>query len=41
MIAYCLSSSSGLMTGNIIDIDQSVQGAGDPPLPEVDDTIWP
>jgi len=41
MIAYCLSSSSGLMTGNIIDIDQSVQGAGDPPLPEVDDTILP
>lgn len=41
MIAYCLSDSSGLMTGNIIDIDQSVQGVGDPPLPEVDDTIWP
>jgi len=41
MIAYCLSSSSGLMTGNIIDIDQSVQGAGDPPLPEIDDTILP
>lgn len=41
MIAYCLSSSSGLMTGNIIDIDQSVQGAGDPPLPEIDDTISP
>lgn len=40
-IAYCLSSSSGLMTGNIIDIDQSVQGAGDPPLPSGDDTVWP
>lgn len=41
MIAYCLSSSSGLMTGNIIDIDQSVQGAGDPPAPETEDTISP
>jgi NAD(P)-dependent dehydrogenase (short-subunit alcohol dehydrogenase family) len=40
-IAYCLSPDSGLMTGNIIDIDQSVQGAGDPPLPGADDTIWP
>lgn len=40
-IAYCLSSSSGLMTGNVIDIDQSVQGAGDPPLPGTDDTISP
>lgn len=39
-IAYCLSSSSGLMTGNILDIDQSVQGAGDPPLPSAEDTIW-
>ena len=41
MIAYCLSSSSGLMTGNVIDIDQSVQGAGDPPQPTTDDAIWP
>lgn len=41
MIAYCLSPASGLMTGNTIDIDQSVQGAGDPPLPGADDTIWP
>lgn len=40
-IAYCLSPASGLMTGNIIDIDQSVQGAGDPPLPGADDTIQP
>ncbi len=40
-IAYCLSPASGLMTGNIIDIDQSVQGAGDPPLPGPDDTIHP
>jgi NAD(P)-dependent dehydrogenase (short-subunit alcohol dehydrogenase family) len=40
-IAYCLSPSSGLMTGNTIDIDQSVQGAGDPPMPGVDDLIRP
>ncbi len=40
-IAYCLSPASGLMTGNIIDIDQSVQGAGDPPGPGPDDTINP
>ena len=40
-IAYCLSPVSGLMTGNIIDIDQSVQGAGDPPLPGAGDTIQP
>ena len=41
MIAYCLSSNSGLMTGNVIDIDQSVQGAGDPPQPSSDEVIWP
>jgi NAD(P)-dependent dehydrogenase (short-subunit alcohol dehydrogenase family) len=40
-IAFCLSPASGLMTGNLIDIDQSVQGAGDPPLPSPHDTIWP
>lgn len=40
-IAYCLSPASGLMTGNVIDIDQSVQGAGDPPLPSRDDTANP
>lgn len=40
-VAYCLSDDAGLMTGNCIDIDQSVQGAGDPPLPGVDDTVHP
>jgi NAD(P)-dependent dehydrogenase (short-subunit alcohol dehydrogenase family) len=40
-IAYCLSPDAGLLTGNCIDLDQSVQGAGDPPLPGVDDTIHP
>lgn len=41
VIAYCLSPSSGLMTGNVIDVDQSVQGAGDPPLPGEGDTVSP
>lgn len=40
-IVYCLSSASGLMTGNCIDVDQSVQGAGDPPLPSAEDTVHP
>jgi NAD(P)-dependent dehydrogenase (short-subunit alcohol dehydrogenase family) len=41
VIALCLSGDSGLMTGNCIDVDQSVQGAGDPPLPSAEDTIHP
>ena len=40
-IAFCLSPGSGLMTGNVIDVDQSVQGAGDPPLPGEEDTVRP
>ncbi len=40
-IAFCLSDESGLMTGACIDIDQSVQGAGDPPIPSVEDTPQP
>jgi NAD(P)-dependent dehydrogenase (short-subunit alcohol dehydrogenase family) len=40
-IAFCLSDESGLLTGNCIDIDQSVQGAGDPPIPSVEDTPQP
>ena len=40
-IAFCLSPDSGLMTGNLIDVDQSVQGAGDPPIPSTDDTVSP
>jgi NAD(P)-dependent dehydrogenase (short-subunit alcohol dehydrogenase family) len=40
-IAFCLSPDSGLMTGNVIDVDQSVQGAGDPPVPSPDDTVSP
>jgi NAD(P)-dependent dehydrogenase (short-subunit alcohol dehydrogenase family) len=38
-IAFCLSDDSGLMTGNCIDMDQSVQGAGDPPIPGPDDVV--
>jgi NAD(P)-dependent dehydrogenase (short-subunit alcohol dehydrogenase family) len=41
LIAYCLSDESGLMTGNLIDVDQSVHGAGDPPIPSESDTVWP
>jgi NAD(P)-dependent dehydrogenase (short-subunit alcohol dehydrogenase family) len=32
-IAFCLSPDSGMLTGNVIDMDQSVQGAGNPPIP--------
>jgi NAD(P)-dependent dehydrogenase (short-subunit alcohol dehydrogenase family) len=41
LIAFCLSDRSGLLTGNLIDVDQTVQGAGDPPMPGVDDTVSP
>lgn len=37
-VVFCLSDDSGLMTGNCIDIDQSVQGAGDPPIPSAEET---
>ncbi len=40
-IAFCLSPDSGLLTGNLIDVDQSVQGAGDPPIPGPGDRIDP
>jgi NAD(P)-dependent dehydrogenase (short-subunit alcohol dehydrogenase family) len=41
VIALCLSEDSGLMTGNCIDMDQSIQGAGDPPMPSAQDTVSP
>lgn len=41
MIAFCLSDDSGLLTGNVIDVDQTVRGAGDPPMPTEADTIAP
>jgi NAD(P)-dependent dehydrogenase (short-subunit alcohol dehydrogenase family) len=41
LIVFCLSHESGVLTGNLIDVDQSVQGAGEPPVPAEADTIWP
>jgi NAD(P)-dependent dehydrogenase (short-subunit alcohol dehydrogenase family) len=41
MIAFCLADDSGLLTGNVIDVDQSVRGAGDPSMPGEADTVWP
>lgn len=32
-MAFVLSDEAGLMSGTIIDLDQSVQGAGEPPIP--------
>ncbi len=40
-IAFCMSADSGLLTGNIIDMDQSVQGAGNPPIPTASDAPAP
>ncbi len=37
-LAFVLSDDSGLMSGAIIDLDQSVQGAGDPPMPPPEPT---
>jgi NAD(P)-dependent dehydrogenase (short-subunit alcohol dehydrogenase family) len=37
-IAFLLSDESGMMTGTVIDYDQSVQGAGDPPKPTAAET---
>jgi NAD(P)-dependent dehydrogenase (short-subunit alcohol dehydrogenase family) len=41
VIAFCLSPDSGMLTGNCIDVDQSVRGAGSPPLPDDADTVTP
>jgi NAD(P)-dependent dehydrogenase (short-subunit alcohol dehydrogenase family) len=40
-IAFCLSDESGVLTGNVINVDQSVHGAGDPPIPTEADLIHP
>jgi len=37
-IAFLLSDESGMMTGTVIDYDQSVQGAGDAPKPTMQET---
>ena len=34
VVSFCLSDESGMMTGNLIDVDQTVRGAGDLPFPE-------
>ena len=34
-VAFLLSAESMPMTGALVDFDQSVQGAGDPPRPTV------
>ena len=41
VIAFCLSEESGMMTGNCIDIDRGVCGAGDVRVPSAADAIWP
>ncbi len=41
VIAFCLSEESGMMTGNCIDIDRAVLGAGDVTVPTAADAIWP
>ncbi|MFK8022460.1 MAG: SDR family oxidoreductase [Ilumatobacter sp.] len=38
LIAFCLSDASGLLTGNVIDVDQTVLGAGGPPRPTAEET---
>jgi NAD(P)-dependent dehydrogenase (short-subunit alcohol dehydrogenase family) len=38
LIVFLLSERSGMMTGNIVDYDQSVQGAGDAPKPTLQET---
>ncbi|MFM8651735.1 MAG: short-chain dehydrogenase, partial [Acidimicrobiaceae bacterium] len=39
-IMFLLSDESGLMTGAVIDFDQSVVGAGLPSKPKVGE-VWP
>jgi NAD(P)-dependent dehydrogenase (short-subunit alcohol dehydrogenase family) len=38
VIVFMLSDDSGMMTGTIVDYDQSVQGAGDAPKPSFEET---
>jgi NAD(P)-dependent dehydrogenase (short-subunit alcohol dehydrogenase family) len=41
LIAFCLGDESGMLTGNVIDFDQSVHGAGNPSIPSVEETPTP
>lgn len=38
-ICFLASEESGMMTGTVIDFDQSIQGAGDAPKPNLD-PVW-
>jgi NAD(P)-dependent dehydrogenase (short-subunit alcohol dehydrogenase family) len=38
VVAFYLSDESGMLTGNIVDYDQSVFGAGDPAKPSLQET---
>lgn len=38
-IVFCLSPESGCLTGNSIDVDQTVLGAGEPPAPSITTAI--
>jgi NAD(P)-dependent dehydrogenase (short-subunit alcohol dehydrogenase family) len=38
VVAFYLSDESGMLTGNVVDYDQSVQGAGDAPKPSLQET---
>jgi NAD(P)-dependent dehydrogenase (short-subunit alcohol dehydrogenase family) len=38
VVGFYLSDDSGMMTGTVVDYDQSVQGAGDAPKPSVAET---
>lgn len=38
VVAFYLSDESGMLTGNIVDYDQSVYGAGDAPKPSLKET---
>lgn len=38
VVAFYLSDESGMLTGNIVDYDQSVLGAGDAPKPSLEET---
>lgn len=40
-IAFCLSPESGVLTGNLIDVDQSVLGAGGAIVPRAEDAVNP
>jgi len=36
-VAFLASEESGMMTGSIVDFDQSVQGAGGQPIPSAEE----